>query len=173
MKKCFILFLLICSLIGGCQAYAEENGPGPGVEVEYEGVWFPLTELGLQVYMPYEEWGIFEDEKVYLMAGDAAGAQLMWIEVFDNTDGYTNDSIYNEFSTSAYENVYEIDFTNVRLTCFEYALNDENERICAVTLSADSAYICYIYFSPNSLLAQQIISTISLLGANTGEVVNW
>ena len=173
MKKCISFLLFFCVLFGGCQAFASENGIQTGVEVDYVGVWFPLTELGLQVYLPYEDWGIFDDREIYLAAGDTDGAQVMWIELLENTDGYTQDAILNEFLSSEYEGAYEIDFTNVRTTCFEYAAEDETERICAVTLSADFKYICYFYFSPNSMLAQQIISTISLLGTNIGDAVNW
>ena len=173
MKKCFSFLLFFCMLFSVCQAYASESGIPTGAEVDYAGVWFPMTELGLQVYLPYEDWGIFDDKEVYLAAGDTDGAQIMWIEVFENTDGYTQDAILNEFSTSVYEGAYELDFTNVRLTCFEYAADDETERICAVTLSADFKYVCYFYFSPNSMLAQQIISTISLLGTNIDGVNVW
>lgn len=169
MRKLFTLFLSICVLFGGCQAFAEENSPDTALSVDYEGVWFPLTEIGFQVFLPYD-WSIFDDEEVYLMAGDEDGAQNMWIELIENKEGYTNDSIFSEFSESPqYENVYELNFTNVRLTCFEDA---ESEMIFGITLSADEAYACFIYFSPNSLLAQQILSTVSLLGENVGGAIN-
>jgi len=98
----------------------------------------------------------------------------MWIEVFENTEGYTQDAIFNEFlASSTYENIYELDFTNARLTCFEYAVGDDSDRICAVTPTQDGAFICFIYFSPDSLLAQQILSTISFLSDKTGDAVIW
>lgn len=164
MKK--VLALLVCFILICCclPAFAEEDTPEKSVE--YEGVWYPLTELGLQVYLPYE-WVIYtEEEDVYLMTGDGEGSQLMWIEKFQNTEGYTSESIFNEFVESGrFENVYELAFSEVKLICYE---DNINEMFVAVTLSADASYACFFYSAPNSLLAQQIITTISLLGSGGG-----
>lgn len=169
MKK--VLALLIFLMLFCCCIPALAEDGTSDIGVEYEGVWYPLTELGLQVYLPYE-WVVYtEEEDVYLMTGDGEGAQLMWIEKYQNTEGYTNESIFNEFTSSGrFENVYELDFTEVKLTCYE---DINNEMLIAVTLSTDGANACFFYFSPNSLLAQQIITTVSTLGSGGGEQLNW
>lgn len=169
MKK--VLIPLICLLLFVSLPLSFAEDILPESSVEYEGVWYPLTDLGLQVYLPYE-WVVYTEEAdVYLMAGDAEGSQLMWIELFPNTDGYTSESIFSEFVSSArFENVYELQFTEVTLTCYE---DPANEMFNAVTLSADGANACFFYFSPNSVLAQQIITTVSPLAEALGDQLNW
>lgn len=170
MKKVLVLLLSLCLLISAFGAYAEQSELEAGVE--YEGVWFPITGIGLQIYMPYD-WAVFDYDDAYLMVGDENGDQIMWIVLIENTDGYTNDAIFNEISTSpVYQNVYELNFTDVRLTCFEVE-DEETEGIFANALSADGAYVCFFGFTPNSLLAQQMLSTISYYSENANETASW
>ena len=171
MKKiaAFLLSaLFLCCLF---PAMAQEQAETPEVSITYEGVWYPLPEIGMQIYLPYE-WLVYAQEDAFFMCGDAEGVLNMWVELIANEENYTYETIWSELEAAqGYENVEEIDFSDTKLVYYE----DPDTGIAgAVTLSADASNLCVFYFSTNSVETQQIITTISKLQEIApAEDANW
>lgn len=159
MKKYIALILVVLSL---CASLAlADNAPDITPDIDYEGTWVPVAELGFQLYLP-NDWVLFVEEPDFT-AGNEQVTQYVWIEAHESK-GYNLDDVMTEFSQK-YEDVQMMVFSETIFVSFKVPKSD---IYCGVALSPDESLLYFFKFIPAKdtafvALADKIMSSYSLL----------